>query len=481
MLIFEKSVPARYAHAQLPEGSALVSEIPSHLLRKSPAKLPEVSELQVIRHFTVLSQKNFSIDSNFYPLGSCTMKYNPRVAQQIGLNPDFISRHPLASIECSQGFMQCVFETQELLKQITGMNAISLTPMAGAQGEFAGIAMIKAYHKSLGDFTRTEILVPDSAHGTNPASAIMCGYKVKEIPTDKNGDLDLECLQRAVSEKTAGMMLTNPSTLGVFESNIQKIADIIHNAGGLLYYDGANLNAILGQVRPVDMGFDVMHINLHKTFATPHGGGGPGCGPVAANNKLAEFLPIPMVGKKGEKYIWLTKEDCVNSIGRLSTFMGNAGIILRAYVYLRILGRQGLRRVSEIAVLNANYLMKKLSDIGFDIPFANRRAAHEFIITLKQQAKDNDLTALDFAKRILDEGIHAPTIYFPLSIPECWLIEPTETDTKEVLDTFIEQMQKSLLEAQKFPDNLRKSPQNLPITRLDEVKAAREINTIWRD
>ncbi len=482
MLIFELSTPGRVAGAQLPrkiEQSA--QDIPAHLLRKDLPRLPEVSELQVVRHFTQLSQKNFSIDTHFYPLGSCTMKYNPRGVHRLASLPAFLNCHPLALEENSQGYLSCVFELQEILKEVTGMAAVSLTPMAGAQGEFAGVAMIRAYHQARGDTARMEFLVPDAAHGTNPASAVMCGYRVREIPTDAEGDVDLAALRAAVGPQTAGIMLTNPSTLGVFERRIKEIAGIVHQAGGLLYYDGANLNAILGKVRPGDMGFDVMHINLHKTFATPHGGGGPGAGPVAAGPRLAPFLPIPMVTLEKNSYRWLTQKDCPQSIGRLSAFMGNAGIILRAYIYARLLGREGLMRVAEFATLNANYLLARLRAVGFTPAFAKRYATHEFILTLKDLAKKLNVTAMDVAKRLLDYGFHAPTTYFPLLVPECLLIEPTETESKQELDAFVTAMAKILQEAQESPDKVRGAPYTLPVRRLDDVKAARELDLVWRE
>src|SRR3989338_8925905 len=355
------------------------------------------------------------------------------------------------------------------------MKGAALSPMAGAQGEFAGVAMIKAYHCARNDLARDEILVPDAAHGTNPASAVQCGFKVHEIPTGADGNVDLEILKKVVGPKTAGMMLTNPSTLGVFEEKIQEIAMIMHQAGGLLYYDGANFNAIMGKVRPGDMGFDVVHLNLHKTFATPHGGGGPGSGPVVANERLLPFLPVPRVTKDGDKYRWLTEKDCPESIGRLSTFMGNAGIILRAYLYARLLGKEGLERGSEFATLNANYLLARLKAAGFTLAFPKRRASHEFIITLKNEARDLHISALDVAKRLLDYGFHAPTMYFPLLVPECLLIEPTETETKEVIDAFADAMINILEEAKMDVTLLKEAPHTLPVRRLDEVKAAREL------
>jgi glycine dehydrogenase subunit 2 len=480
MLIFEQSQPGRAAHAQIPRDVDQDLDIPVNLMRTVPPLLPEVSELEAVRHFTRLSRKNFSIDTQFYPLGSCTMKYNPRGVHRLAFLEGFLNHHPLSLESQSQGFMACAFDLQEILKAVTGMKGVSLTPMAGAQGEFAGVAMIRAYHKARGDTARDEILVPDAAHGTNPASAVQCGYKVREIPTGADGNVDVDALRAAVGPHTAGIMLTNPSTLGVFEQKIQEIASIVHQAGGLLYYDGANLNAILGKVRPGDMGFDVMHINLHKTFATPHGGGGPGGGPVAVSERLVPFLPIPIVTRMGNTYHWLTEENCPQSIGRLSTFMGNAGIILRAYMYARLLGAEGMQRVAEYATLNANYLLARLRKAGFTPAYAKRRASHEFIITLKKEAKDLHISALDVAKRLLDYGFHAPTMYFPLLVPECLLIEPTETESKQILDVFADTMIKILHEAKTNPDILKTAPHTLPVRRLDEVKAARELDLVFK-
>jgi len=482
MLIFEYSRPGCNASLQMPtvDESATLA-LPAELLRQDKPLLPEVSELQVVRHYTRLSRKNFSIDTQFYPLGSCTMKYNPRGVHRLASLPPFLRRHPLAHVNNRQGFLACAYELQEMLATITGFKGVALSPMAGAQGEFAGVAMIKAYHADRGDSGRTEILVPDAAHGTNPASAVMCGYSVKEIPTGPEGDVDLEALRAAVSEKTAGIMLTNPSTLGVFERNIEEIARIIHEAGGLLYYDGANLNAILGKVRPGDMGFDVMHMNLHKTFATPHGGGGPGAGPVAVGERLLAYLPIPRVTRTQEGYAWLTAENCPKSIGRLSTYMGNAGIILRAYIYARLLGQAGMQRVAEFSTLNANYLMKKLQQVGYSLAYPQRRASHEFIISLQKQVKAYGVTAMDVAKRLLDYDMHAPTTYFPLLVPECLLIEPTETESKQTLDAFVTAMAAILDEAKKDPQILKQAPFSQPVTRLDDVKAARELDLVWQE
>ena len=356
------------------------------------------------------------------------------------------------------------------------MLGVSLTPMAGSQGEFAGVAMIKAYHQSRGESFRDEMLIPDAAHGTNPASAVMCGYKVVEISTGADGDIHLDELRKKIGPKTAGIMLTNPSTLGLFMRNIKEVAAIIHEAGGLLYYDGANLNAILGKVRPGDMGFDVMHLNLHKTFATPHGGGGPGSGPVAVGKRLLPFLPLPHVIKNEKSYRFADKSDYPQSIGRLSCFMGNAAILLRAYFYTRVLGKTGLLRVSEYATLNANYLLKELTKVGFTEAYKGRRATHEFLLTLSQEKKDYGVLAMDLAKRLLDYGFHAPTTYFPLLIPECLLIEPTETECKEALDGFVNAMKAILQEAKTEPELLKEAPFTLPVKRLDDVKAARELD-----
>jgi glycine dehydrogenase subunit 2 len=483
-LIFEHSRPGRQAYAQNPGNTVDVSGVPAALRRAKPPALPEVSELQAVRHYTRLSQLNFSIDTHFYPLGSCTMKYNPRACNTLAMLPEFLARHPLAPESHSQGFLTCLYELQEMLKAVTGMAGVSLTPMAGAQGEFAGVAMIRAYHQSRGDSGRSEILVPDAAHGTNPATATQLGMTVREIPTDEHGDVNIDALKAALGPKTAGIMLTNPSTLGVFERQIKPIAKLVHDAGGLLYYDGANLNAILGKVRPGDMGFDVIHMNLHKTFSTPHGGGGPGSGAVGVSRRLLPFMPMPIVGRDMARddgpLRWLAEKDLPQSIGRLSTFMGNAGVLLRAYVYARLLGREGMHRVAEFATLNANYLAARLEQHGFDLAFKGRRASHEFIITLKKQKATLDLTATDVAKRLLDYGFHAPTIYFPLLVPECLLIEPTESEDKQTLDAFVEALVKIWDEAKADIAKVKGAPYTLPVRRLDDVRAARQLDIAWK-
>jgi glycine dehydrogenase subunit 2 len=505
MLIFELSQPGRTAAAQLPADAAIPADLPAQFRRKSPVGLPEVSELQAVRHYTNLSRKNFSIDTNFYPLGSCTMKYNPRACNSLAMLDGFLARHPYAPDALSQGFLACMYELQEILADVTGMQGgVSLAPMAGAQGELAGVAMIVAYHRHRGDTERTEIIVPDAAHGTNPATATMCGCTVREIPTKDDGDIDVEALKKVLGPRTAGIMLTNPSTIGVFERRIEEIARLVHEAGGLLYYDGANLNAILGKVRPGDMGFDAIHMNLHKTFSTPHGGGGPGAGAVGVSERLKPFLPVPMVervvraaddsaspsplgeGREGDAgreqawYRWIRKKDRPLSIGRLTSFAGNAGVLLRAYVYARMLGREGMVRVAEYATLNANYLARRLADAGFTLAYPQRRASHEFIVTVQPQKKQSGVTALDFSKALLDHGIHAPTNYFPLLVPECLLIEPTETESRETLDEFVEVMAGLLKQAGENPQALKDAPLTMPVRRLDDVKAAKELDLAWR-
>ena len=476
-LIFELSDQTRQSSSLAPKtGSEQKNPLASHLQRKSTLDLPQVGELQVLRHYTRLSQKNFSIDTHFYPLGSCTMKYNPRVCNTLAQLPGFSTRHPMAHSSMSQGIMSCLFDLQTILKEATGMQQVSLTPMAGAQGEFAGVAMIRAYHDHNQDTLRSEIIVPDAAHGTNPATAVMCGYTVKEIPTNDQGDIDIQALEKIIGPQTAGIMLTNPSTLGVFERDIKHIAKLIHQAGGLLYYDGANLNAILGKVKPGDMGFDVIHMNLHKTFSTPHGGGGPGAGPIGVSKRLQPFIPIPIVAHNEQGYYWLSEDDLPLSIGRLSAWMGNVGILLRAYIYALLLGRDGMERVADYATLNANYLFKRLVAADFEMAFPKRRASHEFILTLRKEAKSYGTSAMDFAKRLLDYGYHAPTTYFPLLVPECFLIEPTETESMADLDTFIETLIKIKTEAKDSPDLLKEAPFELPVRRLDDVKAARELD-----
>ena len=479
--LFEKSAPGRRAHAQMLSEPPAADDIPAQFLRTTPAPLPEVSELQVVRHFTNLSGRNFAIDRQFYPLGSCTMKYNPRGAHKAASLPGFLGRHPLAPESLSQGLLSVFFDLQEVLKDVTGMKGVSLAPMAGAQGEFAGVAMIRAYHEARGDHERREILVPEAAHGTNPATAVMCGYEVRELPVDAEGDIDVDALREAVGPQTAGLMMTNPSTCGVFERKIEEIAELVHGAGGLLYYDGANLNAILGKVRPGDMGFDVLHMNLHKTFATPHGGGGPGAGPVGVGERLLPHLPTPIVEQtEAGAYRWKDVDELTGSIGHLSAFMGNAGILVRALSYALMLGREGMDRVAQFSTLNANYLAKRLADAGFDLAYPTRRATHEFLITFSKLAKEQGVSAMDVAKRLLDFGRHSPTTYFPLLVPECWLIEPTETETKEELDAFVDALVAIQDEARQNPEKVKQAPWSLPVKRLDDVRAARQLDLVWK-
>jgi len=479
MLIHDHSRPGRRAGAQAPLEPAVAPDLPVHLRRKRRPDLPEVSELQVVRHYTRLSQRNFSIDTHLYPLGSCTMKYNPRACNSLASLPGLLGRHPLAPESHGQGVMACLYELQEILKGVCGIHAVSLAPAAGAQGEFAGVAMIRAYHRARGDAARNEVLIPDAAHGTNPASAVLCGYQVREIPTGEDGDLDLAALRTAVGPRTAGIMLTNPSTLGLFDRNIREIAATVHTAGGLLYYDGANLNAILGKVRPGDMGFDVIHVNLHKTFATPHGGGGPGAGPVGVSERLEPYLPVPLVTYDGTDYAWLDETARPDSIGRLTAFGGNTGVLLRAFIYACMLGAAGMQRVAEFATLNANYLLARLTAAGFEPAYGGRRAGHEFIITLRREAKESGVGTMDFAKRLLDYGFHAPTTYFPLLVPECLLIEPTETETQEELDGFVAALVKIRAEAREQPNLVKDAPHRMPVRRLDEVHAARNLDLVW--
>lgn len=521
--IFEKSQKKQRAFS-LPKNSPAFQSFqpPEAYIRKTAVPLPEVSEIDLTRHFAELAKRNMGIDTNFYPLGSCTMKLNPRINELCAQLPGFTRTHPLAPDEAVQGNLQMIYELIQLLCQICGMDAGTLVPNAGAQGEFTGIQMIGAYFREQGDFERTELLIPDNAHGTNPATATMAGFKTIPIGTNAEGDLDLEHLRSSVSPRTAGLMLTNPNTLGLFSPAILEIAEIVHKAGGFLYYDGANLNSILNIVRPGDMGFDVMHLNLHKTFSTPHGGGGPGAGPVLCKQILQPYLPLPRVEKKDLKYgvvseksgfkgnyeaadgaicddvvvLATTEEQSVSgaasqfhskplfsdttpytvrwhddrSIGYVASFFGNFAIYLRAYLYAKLHGDNGLRRIAEVAVLNANYLKTKLKPF-FTIPFP-QLCMHEFAIQADNYL-DKGVRALDIAKRLLDYGIHAPTVYFPLIIKECMLIEPTESESKRTLDRFIEVIQQIVREIQETPAIVKESPHHLSVKRLDDVRAAR--------
>lgn len=468
--LFEKSQQGQHAYS-LPKNEPSFEQFqpPADLLRKGAVPLPEISEIDLSRHFCELADKNLGIDNVFYPLGSCTMKFNPRINEVCAALPGFTRTHPLAPDDTVQGNLQVIFELLEFLCKLCGMSAGSLLPNAGAQGEFAGIRMIADYHRKRGDLQRQEILIPDAAHGTNPATAAMAGFKTVPIRTNAHGDLDIDHLRQLVSERTAGLMMTNPNTLGLFSQFIQEIAAIMHKNGGLLYYDGANLNPILNVARPGEMGFDVLHLNLHKTFSTPHGGGGPGSGPILCRDNLKEFLPVPRVEKidDGYKLVW----NAENSIGQIASFHGNFAIYLRAYLYAKLHGNQGLRRIAEVSVINANYLKKRLSSL-LTIPF-QQHCMHEFVAQ-SDKFSDKGVRALDIAKRLLDYGIYAPTIYFPLIIKECLLIEPTESESKDTLDNFIKIIEKIVHEIETTPELVKTAPHSMSIGRLDEVIAAKK-------
>lgn len=468
--IFEKSQVGQHAYSLPKDAQEWDHFAPDpKLLRKVPLNLPEVSEIDLTRHFAEMASRNVGIDQCFYPLGSCTMKLNPRINEVCAALSGFVKTHPLAPVESVQGNLQLIWELIEMLCGICGMTAGTLTPNAGAQGEFVGLQLIAAYHQKRNETQRTEILVPDNAHGTNPATAAMAAYTVVPVRTNDQGDMDLEHLRSLVSSKTAGLMLTNPNTLGLFSPVILEIAKIVHQAGGLLYYDGANLNPILNVVRPGDMGFDVMHINLHKTFSTPHGGGGPGSGPVLCNDKLKEFLPVPRVEKIADHFTIVWNDP--KSIGKIASFHGNFAIYLRAYIYAKLHGNYGLRKIAEQAVLNANYLKECISAY-FTVPYS-QPCMHEFVVQADRFV-DKGIKALDIAKRLLDYGVHAPTIYFPLIIRECMLIEPTESESKATLDRFVDILAAIVYEIETNPEVVRTAPSTKPVTRLDEARAARQ-------
>jgi len=439
--------------------------------------LPEVDEHTVVRHFTRLSQKNFSIDTEFYPLGSCTMKYNPKINEAVAALPGFASVHPLQEEAAAQGWLEVLFEAQRVLAEIAGLDAVTLQPLAGAQGEFCGLLMIRAYHESCGELeSRTRIIVPDSAHGTNPASAARCGFGVTSVKSDEHGCVDLEAMQAALGPDVAAVMITNPNTLGVFEKEIQKLTALAHEHGALVYMDGANMNAILGQVKPGDMGVDVMHFNVHKTFSTPHGGGGPGAGPVAVRQILEPFLPVPIVVKKGDAFAFDYERP--QSIGALHSFHGNAGIILRALTYILRHGSDGLREISENAVLAANYVLARLR--GTYATANENICKHECVLTASEMKVKHGVSAWDIAKRLPDYGFHAPTVYFPTIVKESMMIEPTETETKATLDAFCDAMLSIAEEAARDPELLRRAPHTMPVGRLDEANAARCLNLCWQ-
>lgn len=476
-LIFELSKPGRKSYA-LPEDSLadmkLTDYIGAEFLRDEELDFPEVSELDVVRHYTLLSKKNYSIDSGFYPLGSCTMKYNPKINEEVAANPKFARLHPLQPEESVQGALEVMYTVQENIKEISGMDAVTLQPAAGAHGELVGLMLIKKYHEMRNDKKRNKIIVPDSAHGTNPASVAVAGFDVVEVASHKDGSVDIDSLKSVLSDEIAGLMLTNPSTLGLFEKHIKEIADLVHEAGGLLYYDGANMNAIMGIVRPGDMGFDVLHYNLHKTFSTPHGGGGPGSGPVACKNILKEYLPVPVVEKKADLYY--LDYDYKNSIGKVKNFYGNFGVILRAYVYMLSMGHDGLKAASTNAVLNANYMKESLRE-HYKVA-VDETCMHEVVFAgLKD--KTDAVSTLDVAKRIIDYGYHPPTMYFPLIVEGALMVEPTETESKETLDAYIEVMKKIAEEARETPELLKDAPHDTPVRRLDEALAARQLILHW--
>jgi len=476
--IFEKSQAGRQGVAlpalDVPE-TPWEKLLPSEFVRKTPAGLPEVSEVDVVRHFTALSQLNFGVDEGFYPLGSCTMKYNPKINENAARMPGFAAIHPFQGEENVQGALELLFHLQEMLAEITGMRAVTLQPAAGAHGEFTGILLMRAYHDARGESHRRTMIVPDTAHGTNPASAAVAGFDVVQVPSNARGNVDLEALRGLLDHRVAGIMLTNPNTLGLFEEHIAEVAELVHGAGGLLYYDGANANAILGKVRPGDMGFDVLHLNLHKTFSTPHGGGGPGSGPVGVGERLVPFLPKPVVIRKDQRYV--LDFDRPQSIGRVRSFFGNFGVLVRAYAYILSMGPDGLREVAESAVLNANYLMALLQG-RYDVKFPGP-CKHEFVLSARRQKEAHGVTALDIAKRLIDFGIHPPTIYFPLLVEEALMVEPTETEGKETLDAFAEAMMAIADEAEQNPEIFAEAPHSTLRSRFDETLAARNPVLRW--
>ena len=475
-LIFEKSVPGRRGVRPAKSDVPTTVDIKKELLRENDAQLAELSELDVVRHFTELSRRNFGVDTNFYPLGSCTMKYNPKVAERIAAFPGFADLHPLMPQLrmgglLTQGALKVLYGMDMLLLEITGMAGFTMQPLAGAHGELTGIMIIAAYHRDKGN-KKTTILIPDSAHGTNPASAAIAGYKVVTVPSNKDGVMDLDALKSMVNDETAGLMLTCPNTLGIFNPHIKEICDIIHSVDGLAYYDGANLNAIIGKACPADFGFDIVHLNLHKTFATPHGGGGPGAGPVGVTDKLLDYLPVSIVVKRNDG-TYALEYDRPKSIGYIAPFYGNFGIILRAYVYILMLGKEGLTRIAENAVLNANYIRVKLQKY-YDLPYPGL-CKHECVFSASRQT-EKGVHAIDIAKSLIDAGFHPPTVYFPTIVHEALMIEPTETESKETIDGFIDTMITIAKTAESHPEKLKSSPNVTPVSRLDEASAARNLD-----
>jgi glycine dehydrogenase subunit 2 len=476
-LIFEKSRPGRQAGSipvcDVPE--VILDQVIDKRLLREDVDLPEVAEVDLIRHYTTLSRRNFGVDMGFYPLGSCTMKYNPKINEDVARLPGFTALHPLAPAEFVQGSLRLMVELQIFLSEIFGMDDFTLQPAAGAHGELTGVMMMKKYFETRGDHRR-RILIPDAAHGTNPASGALCGFQTVTVHSNSEGGVDLDHLSDLMTGDVAGLMLTNPNTLGLFERNIEAIAAIVHGRGGLLYCDGANANAFMGKTRPGDLGFDVIQLNLHKTFSTPHGSGGPGSGPVGVKRKLFDYLPIPRIVKDGDHYAW--RELYPDSIGRVRAFYGNFNVMVKAYTYIRTLGPEGLKKCSEIAVLNANYLKEKLKpyyDIAYD-----RTCMHECVFTGRRQVQESGVHTSDIAKRLLDYGYHPPTIYFPMIVPEAMMIEPTETESPETLDAFCDVMMAIAREARENPDMVKSAPLTTPVKRLDEVRAAREPDVCWK-
>jgi glycine dehydrogenase subunit 2 len=476
-LIYEKSQAGRRGIGvpQPPDGLD-VPELPAELRRKEPPRLPELAEPEVLRHFTQLSTRNFGIDTGFYPLGSCTMKYNPRINERLVGLPGFAQLHPLMEDEAAQGALELEWELEQILLAVTGLDAVSLQPAAGSQGELTGLMLFHAYFADRGeDEQRTNIVIPDTAHGTNPASVTMAGYKLTPVRTDTRGNIDVDDLRTKVDEHTAGLMLTNPSTLGLFDENIEEIEGIFHGAGALMYYDGANLNAVCGISRPGDMGFDVVHINLHKTFSQPHGGGGPGGGPIAVRDVLEPFLPVPVVARDGDTF--RLDYDRPKSIGKVRAFSGPFGVFVRSYAFMRSYG-PGLKEMSEVAVLNANYMLARLKGT-YDLPY-ERLCMHEFVLSARTLKREHGVSALDAAKRLMDYGFHPPTIYFPLVVPEALMIEPTESEAKETLDAFCDALLAIAREAAEEPETVRSAPHSRPVKRLDEVRAAKDVVVKYR-
>jgi glycine dehydrogenase subunit 2 len=467
-LIYEKSQPGRRA-GRIADPGVAPAEVPAELARREPPRLPELAEPELVRHYTELSTRTFGIDTGFYPLGSCTMKYNPRINERaVGL-PGFADLHPHQEDDGAQGALELMWRLQEMLAEVVGLDAVTLQPAAGSQGELTGLTLMRAYFADRGE-DRTEVVIPDTAHGTNPASVAMAGYTLVRVQTDERGNVDLDDLRGKVGAHTAGLMLTNPSTLGLFEEGITEIADIFHSAGALLYYDGANLNAVCGISRPGDMGFDIVHYNLHKTFSQPHGGGGPGGGPVAVRKELEQFLPVPVVVREGDRF--RLEYDRPRTIGKVRGFGGPFGVFVRAYAFMRMWG-PGLRDMSEIAVLNANYVLARLRE-AYDVP-VDRHCMHEFVVSARSLKREHGVTALDVAKRLMDHGYHPPTIYFPLIVPEALMIEPTETETRETLDAFCDAMLAIAREAADDPQMLKDAPHTRPVSRLDEAEAAKRL------